>query len=112
EAARLGARTRGARFRSACISGAPALRSHFGFYFRSFATRKFRRLLRGPRSRPVAVYVVLGVVAARDCASAEPVSHSRDLRARGLESRLANVGSACKLVGFADHTRFWPCHRL
>lgn len=52
------------------------------------------------------------MVAARDRASFEPVSHSRDLRARRLEPRLAHDDSTCKLVGLSDYGRFRPGRRL
>src|ERR1700737_3843673 len=80
------------------MCGARLLYGHIGFCFRSFAASRFRYLLRWSRSRSVAVHVVAGMVAARDCASVEPVSHSRDLRARGLEPRLAHDDSPCTLV--------------
>src|SRR5229473_6026591 len=52
------------------------------------------------------------MVAARDRASFEPVSHSHDLRARRLEPRLAHDDSTCKLVGLSDYGRFRPGRRL
>src|SRR5260370_39561249 len=52
------------------------------------------------------------MVAACDRAPVEPVSHSRDLRARWLEPRLAHDDSTCKLVGLSDSGRFRPGRRL
>src|ERR1700730_261667 len=90
------------------MCAARLLYGHIDFCFRSFAASRFRYLLRWSRSRSVAVHVVAGIVAARDCASVEPVSHSRDLRARGLEPRLAHDDSTCKLVRLSDYRRFSP----
>src|ERR1700687_1761742 len=80
------------------MCGARLLYGHIGFCFRSFAASRFRYLLRWSRSRSVAAHVVAGMVAARDCASVEPVSHSRNLRARGREPRLAHDDPTCKLM--------------